>query len=203
VIYSVALFSWNLAEWATAGAELLIAAVIYWEVEETRRTSFQTEAANKENYDARGDIYSEFFNVEGKSVAEKSEKFCQRIWEVKELKEKCERSIILFNRLGQIRRYALLHRRDYIRLFPNTVVLFWIMLQSYIEERRGLTGEWWARDFRDLTESCLRYLLKNPDPKLCLYDNDRKRRKDLVIPRSDLVRLQEELAPSKRKRLPK
>src|SRR5579859_6865921 len=128
------MFSSNLAEWTTAGMEFLIGAVIYWELEENRRNTFQSEAANEMNYRARSKIYSEFFDTEGASIREKSHKFCQRIWEEKSLKRRCQRHILLFNRLGQIRRYALFHRRDYIRLFPHTVVLFWMMLQPYIEE---------------------------------------------------------------------
>jgi hypothetical protein len=199
LIHSVVLFSSNLAEWATAAMECLIAAVIYWELEENRRSNFQMEAANEINYRSRNDIYSDFFGTEGSSFREKSEKFCQRVWENKDLKSRCEQHILLFNRLGQIRRYALFHRRDYIRLFPHTVVLFWMMLQPYIEERRSLSGEWWGNDFRDLTEACLRYLLRNPDRKLCLYDGDRGRRNDLFIPTSDLRQLQELLISEKRK----
>jgi hypothetical protein len=80
------------------------------------------------------------------------------------------------------------------------VVLFWMMLKPYIEERRALSGEWWGIDYSDLTEACVRHLLKNPNNKLCLYDSDRKRKKDLFVSVSDLQQLRGELISAKRKR---
>jgi hypothetical protein len=199
VIYSFVLCSWNLEGWATAIGEFLIAGVIYWELEETRRAAFETEATNRENYEARGCIYSRFFDVEGTTLAEKSETFRKLIWEDPQLRGKCERNIVLFSRLGQMRRYTLFHRRAYMKLFPHAVVLFWMMLQPFIEERRRLTGERWASDFKDLTAMCLGYLLENPEIELCLFDSDRKRKSDFKILRSDLLRLQGELTSAKRK----
>jgi hypothetical protein len=183
----------NYAEWATVFAELLIAAAILYELEENRRNNFFTEAADRKNYQARGKVYSAFFETEGNCVEDKSRKFCEQVWKDVKLKRQCERHILLFGRLEQIRRHALVRRSEYVRLFPHTVVLFWIMLQPYIEERRALTGEWWATDFIDLTERCLSYLLEKPDRKLWLYDSDRTRKKDLEISTDNLRRVQDSL----------
>lgn len=191
--HCAAFFHTDLAAWATAAMELLIAVVIGWELEETRRNNFLTEASDSKNYESRGAIYSAFYKTEGDTVEEKSREFCKLIWEDADLKSKCERHIVLFGRLQQIRRYALTRRGEYIKVFPHTVVLFWIMLQPFIVERRALTGEWWASDFMKLAEKCLSYLLKKPDRKLWLYDSDRKRKKDLEISTSDLRRVQASL----------
>ena len=188
----------NVAEWATAVGEFAIAAVIMWEMEENRRERFLAEAAHMENYVDRGKIYSAFYETEGDSIEERSAEFCKRIWKAGEenssLKNRCERQIVLFNRLGQIRSRAWLHRRDYVKLFPHAVVLFWIMIRPYIVERRGMTGDWWASDFQRLTERCIEFLFDgNPNAHLTLYDSNRERKKDLIIPTSRLRELQDEL----------
>jgi hypothetical protein len=187
----------NVAEWVTAGSELLIAAVIFLELEEGRRDKFLAEAANMENYIDRGKIYAAFYDTDGDSIGDRSKRFCERIWKREkediELKKSCERQIVLFNRLGQIRRHAWLFKDDYVKLFPHAVVLFWIMVEPYIEERRAMTGGWWGRDFEQLTRKCLRFLLKDTDARLYLYDEDRSRKKDLEIPTNELRRLEKKL----------
>jgi len=197
VNHCAALLIPNFAEYATAAMEFLIAFVIWWELEENRRNTFLSEASGKEVYEGRGRVYSAFFNIEGSSIEEKGERLSQRIWKEEAFKSDCERQIVFFNRLGQIRRYALFHKRDYVKLFPHTVVLFWIMLEPYIESRRALTGEWWASDFMELTGECLRFVLEGADPKLYVYDSDRDRKKDLVVSASDLRRVQERIAAAR------
>lgn len=184
----------NLGEWIGAGAELLVAFVILWELEEHRRSSFHDEAADSESYEARGEVYEEFFQTKANSIAEKSEAFCAQLWKEKWLKRRCEEHIVPFSRLGQIRRYSLFFKTDYLELFPHTVVLFWIMLEPYITVRRRLTGKWWATDFMKLTFDCLGFLLKDPDATLSFYDSDRTKANDIVITRTELVRLKEGLA---------
>jgi hypothetical protein len=126
-------------------------------------------------------------------MREKSINFCAQVWKDSKLKRKCELHILMFSRLGQIRRYALIRRGVYVRMFPHTVVLFWIMLKPYIEERRKLTGEWWGEDFMDLTAKCLKYLLKKRGRSLWLFDTDRIRKRELEITTSDLRLAQTEL----------
>lgn len=187
----------SVAEWVTAVGEVLIGAVIFLELEETRRDKFLSEAANMVNYEDRGKIYSAFYDTNGESMEERSKRFCERIWnrekEDVRLKKTCERQIVLFNRLGQIRRHAWLFKDDYIKLFPHAVVLFWFMVEPYIQQRRAMTGDWWARDFEQLTKRCLQFLLKTPDVKLYLYDSDRSRKKDFGIKTNELRRLEEKL----------
>lgn len=188
----------QVAEWATAVGEFLIAGVILWEMEENRRERFLAEAAQIGNYEARGKIYSAFYDTAGESIKDRSEEFCKRIWKEEkdntELKRSCEHQIVLFNRLGQISRRAWFYKRDYVKLFPHAVVLFWIMIRPYIVERRAMTGDWWASDFQQLTKQCLKFLFDdNPNAQLSLYDRDRQRKKDLIIPTSHLRELQDEL----------
>jgi hypothetical protein len=65
-----------------------------------------------------------------------------------------------------------------------------------MEARRAMTGGWWARDFKNLTKECLRFLLKDPNASLTLYDSDRERKKDFVIPIVELRRLENRLKSS-------
>jgi hypothetical protein len=185
----------SIAEWASAIGEFVIAFVIFLELEVGRRDGFLKEAAQMKNYEDRGKLYTAFYNTDGESTEDKSKRFCDRIWkregEDVSLKASCERQIVLFNRLGQIHRHAFLYRGDYTKLFPHAVVLFWIMVEPYIEKRRIMTGEWWARDFEQLTNNCLSFLLKNLKRGLTLYDGDPGGKKDFVIPIGELIRLQE------------
>ncbi len=191
----------SIAEWASATGEFVIAFVIFLELEVGRRDGFLKEAAQMENYEDRGKIYAAFYNTDGGSTEDKSKRFCERFWkresEDVNLKESCERQIVLFNRLGQIRRHAFLYRSDYIKLFPHAVVLFWIMVEPYIEKRRTMTGEWWARDFEELTKNCLSFLLRNLKGGLTLYDGDRGVKKDFVIRMAELVLLKQKLSSSR------
>jgi hypothetical protein len=190
------------AEWATAGAEVLIAGVIWWEMEVNRRDNFLKEAATIGNYNNRRKINSAFYATDGESVEIRSKRFCERLWSSEKdddvLKDSCEEQIVLFNRLGQISRHRWFYRDDYVELFPHAVVLFWMLVEPYIEMRRALTGEWWARDFRELTRECLRFLLKDSNAKLYLYDRAGARRNDFVITTVELRQLKDRLtAPLK------
>lgn len=196
----------NIPEWGTAIGEFLIAGVIWWEMEENRRERFMVEAAQIANYQDRGKIYSAFYDTDGESIQERSAEFCKRIWREEEsnaeLKTSCERQIVLFNRLGQISRRAWFYKRDYVKLFPHAVVIFWIMLKPYIVNRRGMTGDWWGSDFEQLTKRCLEFLFdENPNAHLSLYDHNRERKKDLIIPTSHLRELQVELSLPQQKRV--
>src|SRR6266436_4774153 len=117
------------AELTTAACEFLIAFVIWWEMEVNRREGFLARAAEFENYEDRGKIYQAFYYTSGESIQDKSREFCKRIWNDTngdiDLKKSCERQIVLFGRLGQIRRRAWVYKRDYVKLFPHAVILFW------------------------------------------------------------------------------
>jgi hypothetical protein len=69
------------------------------------------------------------------------------------------------------------------------------MIRPYIEERRAMTGDWWARDFQQLTKQCLEFLFDDDrNAQLSLYDRNRERKLDLIIPTSHLRELQDELS---------
>jgi hypothetical protein len=191
----------GLAEWTTAAGEFLIALVIWWEMEVNRREGFLERAAEFTNYEDRGKIFLAFYDTSGESIQDKSREFCRRIWRdvngETDLKRSCERQIVLFGRLGQIRRRAWVYKGDYVKLFPHAVILFWIMTAPYVNERRGMTGEWWASDFEFLTKKCLDFLLsKNPKAQLTLYGRAPEAEK-LIVSTGDLRELQNELRRSK------
>lgn len=194
----------NIAESFTAAFEFLIAAVIFWEMEENRRDRFQSEAADIKLYESRRKVYDAFYGTEGEDIRSRSETFCNRIWKVRadedaELRRGSEQQIVLFNRLGQILRRASIYRTDYIRLFPHAVILFWVILEPYIQKRRTMTGEWWACDFEQLTKECLLFVLEKPDAKIGLYDKDPVRNKNFVLNTDELRRLEARLRDTRGK----
>jgi hypothetical protein len=187
----------------TAIGEFAIAIVIVWEMEENRRDRFLTEAAKIKNYADRGRIYAAFHATPRETVEAKSREFCKRIrlsgGDAPKLKLSCERQIVLFGRLAQIKRRALFYRRDYVKLFPHAVVLFWIMVNPYVKERREMTGEWWASDFESLARDCLEFLLREKsDVKLIIYGSDRQSQRDFVIAHDYLTELRSQLRSKSR-----
>jgi hypothetical protein len=97
------MFMWgNLAEWAGFVGELVVAAAIVWELDETRRFNFLSEVSAPDIYKARAEIYQEFVAAKGNSLAEKSETIRQQIWSSSDFKEKCDRQILLFEKVGTL-----------------------------------------------------------------------------------------------------
>ena len=126
-------------EWCTAVGEFVVAYVIAREMEETRREKFFEHASDIEYYRDRAAIYSTFYTTKGDLLESRRKSFCDQIWSDGKqrddeddsklsLKDRCERQIVLFGKLGQIRRRALFFKKDYVELFPHAVVGFWIML---------------------------------------------------------------------------
>jgi hypothetical protein len=186
---------WGKAEWAATVGEFAVAYVIVREMEEGRREKFFERSANMDNYRDRAYIYSEFFDTNADSIPGRSEAFCKRIREAAKteafvktdnadencrpkdgekpnLKTSCERQIVLFGNLGQIRRRAWLFGDDYVEIFPHAVVGLWIMFLPYVRVRRDRTGKWWAKDFERLAADCLDFLLKDPKARITIYGRD-------------------------------
>jgi hypothetical protein len=188
----------RLAEWASAVGEFLIAWVIFWEMEQNRRESFLNTAHRPESYEARRKTYAAFHATPGGCMAEKSKAFFEAVWGAgsreESIRESCEEQLSLFGRLGQIYRRAWINKQDYVKLFPQAVVMYWMMLEPYIADRRALTGEWWASDFETLTSACLEFLLRNPRASLTMHGLDRET-ENLIVHGDELRSLQQRLKP--------
>ncbi len=164
--------------WVSAFAEGAVAFVILYEVEQHRRSSFLEEASRIEPFKERVQIYSVFLESEGSTLEAKSKAFCDSLWENPELREKCDRQIVLFNRLGHLltpRPISWVVRNESIfQWFPQSVALLWLILRPYIAERRRRAGKWWARQFEDFVLASVNFLLRNGVGTLEMYHPSRR-----------------------------
>jgi hypothetical protein len=192
------MFMWgSVAEWAGFVGELVVAAAIVWELDETRRQNFLSEVSSPEMYKARGEIYEAFVDAEGKSIAEKSEAIRKRIWSEPNFKKDCDEQILLFEKVGTLARYAVFDRLfqgdQFVSVFPHAVIAFWVMLHAYMRDREERTGPWWAQNFRRLTVSCIGYILKQKKPRVRIHTASRPETEDLIIDERELRQLRSHL----------
>jgi hypothetical protein len=192
------MFTWgNAAEWAGFVGELVVAAAIVWELDETRRFNFLSEVSSSKMYKARGEIYDAFMDAEGKSITEKSEAIRNRIWSDAVFKTKCDKQILLFEKVGILARYSLsdkLFPRDqFVSVFPHAVIAFRVMLQGYMRNREERTGPWWAQNFSRFTVNCIDYILKQKERRVRIHSANRAPTEDLIIDERELLQLRSQL----------
>jgi hypothetical protein len=160
------------------GAEALVALVILYEVEQHRRSNFLEEASRSDPFDARTEIYQTFLETEGATAEAKSDAFCQSLWGNPHLRTKCDRQIVFFNRLGHLLTPRLISwivsNEPILQWFPQSVVILWLILRPYIQERRRRAGRWWARQFEQFVLASVSFLLRNGEGTLEMYHPQRR-----------------------------
>ncbi len=114
-------------------AEVAVALVIYYEVEEQRATSFLEQARGKA-YEERGEIYDHFLEMPSGSLRERAEAFCKYLWENEPLRKKCDYQLLHFTHLKFILRRSILHSTLLEEVFPQVPVCLWAMLSAYIKD---------------------------------------------------------------------
>jgi hypothetical protein len=89
-------------EWLLFAAEIAVAAVIYFELEHSRRTSFLEKATGKISDQERRDIYAVYLNLLAKhdSLEDRANAFMREMYNDHCLKTKCDNEIALFNEMG-------------------------------------------------------------------------------------------------------
>jgi hypothetical protein len=183
--------------WLGAGAEVLVALVILYEVEQHRRSSFLEEASRDEPFKGRKEIYAKFLETEdGLTIREKSEVFCRSLWDNDDLRTECDKQMVLFNRLGHLltpRPISWIVSNDSIlQWFPQSAVLLWLILSPYIDERRKRAGPWWAKQFEEFVLASVNFLLCNGAAPLEMY-HPRKRDVRLDVGKEELREMQRKL----------
>lgn len=149
--------------WIGAAMEGVVAFVILYEVEQHRRSAFLEQATGEEMFKQRRDIYGEFLALNSTSLEERSEAFRKLLWVKPDLRDKCDRQIVLFSKLGELLTPKpiswVISNKSVLQWFPHSVVILWVILNPYIQERRKNLGEWWAKSFSDFTGACVQSLL--------------------------------------------
>jgi hypothetical protein len=161
--------------WATIGAEVLVAWVIYLELEHGRQSNFYSRTTHDKSAPERASIYRGYMSLEIADLDLRSEEFKKLILGDGKMRKICDDQIVSLNELGFIamRRFAL--KRSFITLFPHMPIFIWIILRPYILRRREDRGGFFAQHMLRYTESCLKFVIKRNRPLILRsYEPDRE-----------------------------
>jgi len=165
-------------------AELLIAAVIYYEIEETRIGAFLNDVLGRA-YKERRLVYEAFMEMEGTTIDEKATVFVKHIWQTPRLRSVCDYQLTYFSQAHYMVRGSLFHRHLVSDWFPQVVVRMWAMLSVYAMDSERLA----IRAGRELAEevvNSIERLHKNGIEKLVIHS---KAGEKIVISAADIDRL--------------
>jgi hypothetical protein len=155
-------------DWLVVIAELLVAGVIYMELEHSRDTAFFEKATNKAADEDRRKIYAAFLEERGTND-ERQRKFYDKL--VKRdpggatLRECCHSQLAMFNEMGfEIERWLSIQRfrgkkNKLISIFPHAPIFFWFIVGPYVCERRKLTGPWFGHNALIFIKRSIEYVL--------------------------------------------
>ncbi len=153
-------------EWLLFVAEFAVAAVIYFELEHSRRTAFLEKATGKDSDQERRDIYAAYFEVSGdpsQSSDERAKKFMEHLFAKPCLKRKCDNEIALFNEIGFMISPWLIRKKPLVEIFPHAPVYIWMIVRPHVLQRRTDTGPYFACFYFNFTKRCLDYVIKRTD----------------------------------------
>jgi hypothetical protein len=140
--------------WASFGGDVLIALVIYLEVQLNRFAVFEREALDEHRRGERAEIYSAFFEVcleDRASLDSRRAAFAARVSTDKSLRVMCENQIVLFNHLWFFLRSSPISKLLVWNWFPHVVVPFWVMVGPYVLQKQRTRGGWTEDDLMDFT----------------------------------------------------
>lgn len=191
--------------WTTIAAEFLVAAVIYFELEQTRRQHFLEKAIDEHADHDRRSIYKAFVAIEGFTTLEsRSAEFVRVMLRTSlesgnvanggvSLKTSCDRQIALFNDLGITVGSWYSQSGPLVEIFPHAAIYIWIILHPYIIQRRKDTGKWLAEPLLKFALECVAFVLKeNGDRGLHLRNGDGT--DGLTITRGDLLAVERQIS---------
>ncbi len=155
--------------WAGVVAELAIACVIYYELEEERASRFLSEVLGKP-YEDREDIYHEYITAGGQTLEEKAENFRKKLWNNGKLRQKCDLQLAHFSRLHYMLRWSILHRNLLVQWFPHVPIRLWVMLSAYIKEVSPHRGE--ENEFMQIVLQSLGFMEKKGLKPIRIYPRE-------------------------------
>jgi hypothetical protein len=119
--------------------EFAIAAVIYFEIEAHRASTFLADVQSQDFYDDRRELYKAYVNAAPASATlkERAERFKDLLWQDETLRAKCDRQWTNIFRLRYALRWSV-YRGEVSRWFPQVLVSLWVMTGLYQREREEL-----------------------------------------------------------------
>jgi hypothetical protein len=152
----------NILALCTVLAELLVAWVIYIEVDHSRRLAFLEKATRFEANEDRQRIYEAYLGLSADlSVTARADAFKQLMATDQDLKHACDRQLALFNELGLTCRRKLFRENPLVSLLTHASIYLWVILHPYIRKRRRDAGEWFAKPYLAFTLRCVEYTIKH------------------------------------------
>jgi hypothetical protein len=121
--------------------EFVIAGVIYYELEESRASTFLANVQNPDFLKDRRRLYAAYVDVaqSGTSLKARAEAFKNKIESDADLRSLCDLQWYNIDRLQYALRNSLLHSRLLAQWFPQTLVSLWVMTGLYVRDRQ-VTG---------------------------------------------------------------
>jgi hypothetical protein len=187
-------------DWMLFAAEVFVGAVIYMEVEHGRNSSFLAKATSEQSDHDRREIYRAFLSSPG-DKHEKSKgmlnKLIEHSEEAEQLRVAVMNTLSMFNELGfEVTRWfsqwrSGRSRRGLVAFFPHSPVCFWYMTGLWIQERRKLTGPWFAQNALIFIKRSVEYVLRyRKDISMSLPGEDQP----IIITHEELRKMKADLS---------
>ncbi len=145
-------------------AELVVAAVIYVEVEQTRRDKFYDEATAPSPSNERRQLYAAFGELAARRNLREVDdalitEFGALVRDHAALRDAAEKQLIIFSKLGHMNRPWLV-----IDWYPQVAFPITVMLSGFIRDRRANgRGKAFAKHFIKLGVALAKHFEQNPD----------------------------------------
>ncbi len=170
-------------------AEIIVAAVIWYEWEGGRLDQFLSDAdlCAKD----RNRIYKAYCGLPKSDLIAQNELFKKLLNTDEKLLDSCNKHIRLLSRIG-----SRLPRIPWLRRTPldwHIPVLLWAILSPYIEDRRKESGPSYAENLLRYTLASTKRLLRQKRQTWELRDPDRMRNQNATITREQLEHFKKQL----------
>lgn len=174
--------------------ELIIAAVIYIEVEADRASKFMDAVREESFYTERARLYDAYTRLAATSLKDRAEKFGVLLWEDEDLRRICDHQWTEISRL----RYMMggsIHRRLLAKWMPQVLVSFWVMTNRYRREHDRMRPSPIAEYGTLAVKESLRELKKLRQPAVTIYATRRAlfRANDVIISAEDIEQMLDDL----------
>jgi len=184
---------------ATLLAEVSVAGIIWYEVEQDRQRAFLARSQDAAPREARKRLYGAFFAAnqpipkDGMDAARKNLLEQIERSESGELREACVEIVTFANELAFAATRPLAQRNVYIDMFPQGWIFVWLTVGKYVLKRRKDSSTQYAEHMLVMTLKCLERIRAENGP-LVLHSPDERRTFEFTP--EHLMELRDELKTS-------
>lgn len=121
-------------------AEVMVALVIYWEIEQHRLGGFMDSFTKV--YEGRADIYESFASLNTDDLETRRTLFSNLVQQDEDLRRKCDEQINHFDMMWYTQ--GRVGRRKLLKWFPGVVATMYVVLGKWAPVRAGRRGGFWG-----------------------------------------------------------